>query len=82
MTMGAHCDHCNANDAVVVIQDYENDRFLYTCTVCEWWGFDPLRLASPPAARPSSSSQKPPHGGINSRRAVLHFDRYAISHAR
>jgi hypothetical protein len=50
MTMGARCDHCNADDAVVVIQDYENDRFLYACTVCEWWGFDPLRLASPPCS--------------------------------
>jgi hypothetical protein len=82
MTLGAHCDHCNADEAVMVIQDYENDRFLYACTVCEWWGFEPLRMASPPAARRSSSRHERPHSGLNSRRAVFHFDRYVMSPAR
>jgi hypothetical protein len=42
----AHCNHCNADQAVFPIA--ENDRFVYFCVYCGWWGFDPLRMDSPP----------------------------------
>jgi hypothetical protein len=46
MAIGAHCNHCNENQAVFPIT--ENDRFVYLCVYCGWWGFDPLRMDSPP----------------------------------
>lgn len=46
MPLGAHCNHCNADQAVV--PSLENDRFIYVCTNCGWWGLDPLRMESPP----------------------------------
>jgi hypothetical protein len=48
MPSGAHCNHCDEDRAVVAIQDYENDRFIYVCSFCGWWGLDPLRIDSPP----------------------------------
>jgi hypothetical protein len=48
MTVGAHCHHCDADQAVVPILDYEKDRFLYVCVHCGWWGHDPLRMDFPP----------------------------------
>ena len=44
MPLGAHCNHCDEDRAVVPMQDYENDRFIYACTFCGWWGLDPLRI--------------------------------------
>jgi hypothetical protein len=46
MAVDAHCNHCNADQAVFPIT--ENDRFGYFCVYCGWWGFDPLRMDSPP----------------------------------
>src|SRR5215211_3073761 len=37
MPKGAHCNHCGADDAVVPVSDYENDRFIYVCVDCGWW---------------------------------------------
>src|ERR1700731_2211926 len=48
MPLGARCNHCHADGAVVPMSDYQNDRFLYFCVHCGWWGFDPLRMDSPP----------------------------------
>jgi len=47
MTLGAHCHHCGAEQAVVPMSDYEHDRFLYVCVHCGWWGHDPLRMEFP-----------------------------------
>jgi hypothetical protein len=45
---GAHCDQCGADQAVVPITDYENDRFIYACVFCHRWGLVPLRVDFPP----------------------------------
>jgi hypothetical protein len=55
MPLGAHCNHCEADDAVVPISDYEKDRFVYVCVYCGWWGLDPLRMDSPPTDETSST---------------------------
>jgi hypothetical protein len=48
MPLGAHCNHCGVDQAVVPISDYANDRFIYVCVYCGWWGLDPLRMDCPP----------------------------------
>jgi hypothetical protein len=45
---GAHCDQCGADQAVVPLSEYENDRFIYVCVFCHRWGFGPLRVDFPP----------------------------------
>jgi hypothetical protein len=52
---GARCNRCGADQAVVPITDYENDRFIYACVFCRRWGLDPLRVDFP---QPMRSHQK------------------------
>jgi hypothetical protein len=54
MPSDAHCNHCDADKAVIPISDYENDRFIHVCVYCGWWGLDPLRMDYPPTDEISS----------------------------
>lgn len=45
---GAHCQHCGAEEAVVPTSNFEQDRFLYVCVHCGWWGYDPLQIQFSP----------------------------------
>ncbi len=48
MPTGAHCNHCDADQAVIPLPDYEKDRVIYSCVYCGWWGLNPLRMEFPP----------------------------------
>jgi hypothetical protein len=43
---------------VVPISDQENDRFIYVCRCCGWWGLDPLRMDSPPIDETTSKFKR------------------------
>ena len=57
MPLGAHCQHCGAEDAVVPISDHEHNQFLYRCVHCGWWGHGPLRIEFPPKDEVASQAQ-------------------------
>jgi hypothetical protein len=57
MPIGARCSHCGA-DAVVPVSDDENDRFIYVCGHCGWWGSNPLRVDFRPNFEITTTSSK------------------------